>query len=409
MPDVDALSLPFDEAVAFFREKARLPTARWTDIWQAQHGRAFVVAGAMRDDALSDLQTAIQKALEDGESLGDFLKRFREIVDRTGWRPRGILSWRARLVYRTNLSTAYAVGRYRQMREPDMLAVRPYWRYRHGGSADPRPEHLEWDGLILPADDPFWETHTPPNGWGCSCYVEPLTQRQVDEAGGVSERPQTPTRTWRSRDGTRTEEVPEGIDPGWAYNVGRAGDGRHAELLDGDAAWTELPAPDPGPLPLLPVDAPEAELGRRAHGEADLRAALRQAIGGDDATFSDPTGAPVRVTQAVVDHMLGAEARQDGREQYFPLIRGTVERPAEIWVSFARREDGKIGVRRRYVRLFQLGGGRTLGIIAESIKGYWVAATTYRGQGARAAKGLRRGHLVYRRPGIGDAGGDDAG
>ena len=30
-----------------------------------------------------------------------------------------------------------------------------------------RPQHLEWDGLVLPVDHPFWQTHGSPNelGW----------------------------------------------------------------------------------------------------------------------------------------------------------------------------------------------------------------------------------------------------
>ena len=32
-----------------------------------------------------------------------------------------------------------------------------------------RPEHRAWHGLILPIDHPLWDTHYPPNGWGCRC------------------------------------------------------------------------------------------------------------------------------------------------------------------------------------------------------------------------------------------------
>lgn len=221
MADIGAFDLPFDEAREFFRAKARVPTERWTDLWQEEHGRAFTVAGAMVDDLLKDLQTALQAALDAGETEQDFAAFFRATAARFGWEPRKGVAWRARLVFRTNLSTAYSVGRYRQMREPSMLQVRPFWRYRHGGSRDPRPEHQGWDGLILPADDPWWQTHYPPNGWGCSCYVEPLTARQAEAAGGVSP---SPSITWVERQaGGETVRVPEGIDPGWAYHVGESG------------------------------------------------------------------------------------------------------------------------------------------------------------------------------------------
>ena len=31
--------VPFEEAIAFFRQKLRLPTRAWTDLWQGQHAR----------------------------------------------------------------------------------------------------------------------------------------------------------------------------------------------------------------------------------------------------------------------------------------------------------------------------------------------------------------------------------
>jgi hypothetical protein len=46
-----------------------------------------------------------------------------------------------------------------------------FWVYRHGGSHRPTPEHVAWDGLVVPVDHPFWRTHFPPNGFNCSCRV----------------------------------------------------------------------------------------------------------------------------------------------------------------------------------------------------------------------------------------------
>ena len=171
--------LPFAEQIEFFRGKLNLPTAAWTDIWQAQHDRAFVVAGAARDALLADLRAAVDSAIAEGTTIAQFRRDFDSIVAKHGWSHKGGRAWRTRVIYGTNLRTSYAAGRYRQMKE--IADRRPYWRYRHSHASEhPREEHLAWDGLILPHDDPWWDTHYGPNGWGCKCYVEALSQRDLE-------------------------------------------------------------------------------------------------------------------------------------------------------------------------------------------------------------------------------------
>ena len=217
--------MPFDEQVRFYREKLDVPTRAWTDLWQKQHDVAFVVAGAARDELLSDLRGAVQAAIEDGETLASFRNRFDGIVAKHGWSYNGGRDWRTRVIYGTNLRTSYAAGRWQQLQA--VRRSRPYWRYRHSpASVTPRERHVEWDGLVLRADDPWWRTHYPPNGWGCNCYVEALSEREVkrlgkdepDEAPALDEREVTVG----SGPGARTVDVPAGIDPGFAYAPGRS-------------------------------------------------------------------------------------------------------------------------------------------------------------------------------------------
>lgn len=161
-------SLTFLEAIAFFNKKLNLPSARWADVWHGLHTRVFTVAGAMQEDLLADLRGAVAKAMEEGTTLRAFQKDFDKIVKRHGWTYNGGRGWRTRIILGTNIKTSYAAGRYKQMTDPDVLKRRPFWEYRHGDSREPRPEHLEWSGKVLSADDPWWKTHYPPNGWGCS-------------------------------------------------------------------------------------------------------------------------------------------------------------------------------------------------------------------------------------------------
>ena len=165
---------PFAEQLAFFRQKLNLPTEHWDDIMRAAHDRAFVVAGAMKADLLADLHGSVEKVIAEGKSIGWFRKEFAAIVGKHGWQgwkgegsPEGF-AWRTRVIYQTNLATSYAAGRYAQLTDPELLTLRPYWRYKHAdGVANPRLQHVAWNGLTLPHDHPFWQTHFPPNGWNC--------------------------------------------------------------------------------------------------------------------------------------------------------------------------------------------------------------------------------------------------
>ncbi len=226
LADDDGAWLPFGEQIDFLRNKVNLPSRAWTDLWQAQHDVAFVLAGAAKTELVSDLRTAVDAAIAEGETLASFRQRFDEIVSKHGWNYNGGRDWRTRVIYETNLRTSYAAGRWEQLQATK--ATRPYWRYRHSNAVtDPRPEHLAWDGLVLSADDPWWKTHTPPNGWGCQCYVESLSKRDMDKLGKDGPDTAPPLNRREVTVGTRgpsprTVNVPEGIDPGFAYAPGRA-------------------------------------------------------------------------------------------------------------------------------------------------------------------------------------------
>lgn len=213
---------PFKYQVAAYRLRLAdlRDTKGWEDLWQAEHDRAFMVAGATKAGILADLAAAVDKAIEQGTGLEEFKRDFRKIVAEKGWllsdygrETAARRAWRARLIYRTNMSTSYAAGRMAQL----VAGNYPFWVYRHGASLEPREQHLAWDGLILAPDHPFWLTHAPPNGWGCSCYI--LGARSMAAAKILGGKPglKLPD-NWQGLD-PRTG-APIGIDRGWAYSPG---------------------------------------------------------------------------------------------------------------------------------------------------------------------------------------------
>jgi len=218
-------SLPFSEAVLFLLGKTNTPTAAWTDIWQQQHDKAFVVAGAMKAELLADLRESVRQAIDDGTTLREFRQQFDAIVQKHGWPYKGGRNWRTRVIYDTNLRQAYNAGREAQMADPALRRRRPYGLYRHSDAVThPRPEHQAWDGLVIPLDDPWWDTHTPMNGWGCQCKKYMLSERDLQRRG-LRVTPAPPLELETVTVGTRgpsprTVQVPKGIDPGFAYRPG---------------------------------------------------------------------------------------------------------------------------------------------------------------------------------------------
>lgn len=238
-------SLPFQEQIAFFRAKRNVLTERWTDLWEAQHDHAFMVAGANRIDLLIDLRAAVDKAIADGTGLETFRRDFDAIVAKHGWSYTGGRNWRTRVIFETNLRTSYAAGRYAQLMR--LIKVRPYWRYRHSDSVQhPRPLHQAWNDLVIRATDPWWHTHFPPNGWGCQCTVEGLNDRDLKRLGkdGPDEPPPADIQTvmvGKTGPNPRAVETPAGVDPGFGYAPGR---NAYEPLAQGVLTKAEqLPAP----------------------------------------------------------------------------------------------------------------------------------------------------------------------
>lgn len=311
-------SLPFAEQIAFFRRKKGVLTERWTDVWQAEHDHAFMVAGANRIDLLLDFQDAIDKAISTGTGLEEFRNDFDAIVEKHGWRYNGGRNWRTRVIYETNLRTSYAAGRWQQLQRVKKYA--PWWRYKHSDSVlHPRPLHVAWDGLVLHADDPWWQTHYPPNGWGCQCTVIALEDRDLQKLGKTGPDTAPPDDMQDVTVGKRgpnpqVVRTPAGVDPGFGYAPGaRTGDTALAQRIAARAM--QLP-PGVRAAALAPLqgiravrEALAATLAAQAAEEAAALAALRT-IAGDarmDAAVAAIQAAPLpaRVTesQAVALHL----------------------------------------------------------------------------------------------------------
>ena len=205
----------FEEALAFFRQKLDIPTREWTDLWNAEHAKGFMSAGAYHADLLADLRAITEKAIAGGMDIREFRKQFRPLVAKYGWQLKGGgPAWRSDLIWRTNRATAFAAGRWQQME----VAGIEYLRYVHAdGVRHPRPKHLAMNGTTLPRTDAFWGVNYPPQGFRCHCRAVPVTNAEYAATPkGQKQRPEG----WRNAP-----------DPGWGYNAGKDGMKNTREVL----------------------------------------------------------------------------------------------------------------------------------------------------------------------------------
>jgi len=249
------------DALEYLKKKSLKPAFSYRDVWNEEHASAFTVAKAMQTDVLQDMKDAVEAAIENGQTFRDFKNQLQPTLESKGWWGRRTMTdpvtgeileaqlgsaRRLRTIYETNIGQAYRAGAWERGQESD---AHPYIMYRVGPSRNHREEHLAWDGLILPKDDPFWNTHAPKNGWGCKCYLRYLSRasyeryktsgvpvpRRADGSGGgtipvKTERPEIRYKTWVDKRSGRIERIPEGITPGFNWNPGSAG--RPVSILD---------------------------------------------------------------------------------------------------------------------------------------------------------------------------------
>lgn len=233
----EIFAVPPEEAIEHFRSKGFHVGFDWRDTAAAQHLRSFTVAKAMEVDLLEDIRGAVDRAIADGTTFEEFREELEPILRRRGWwgvRPmRDPLTGeirdvqlgsprRLRTIFDTNIRTAYARGRWKRIERT--AEARPWLRYVSVLDARTRPDHRGWHGTVLRWDDPWWQTHYPPNGWNCRCIVQQLSDDDL-ERFGYEPTPSAPPghgRLWTNSRTGETRTIPSGIDPGWDHNVGTA-------------------------------------------------------------------------------------------------------------------------------------------------------------------------------------------
>lgn len=292
---------PPKEVADFFRNKRVRPSFSFRDVEPEEHAVNFTVAKGMQIDVLTAVKAALQQAIDDGVPYAQFAKELEPRLRKLGWwgvkgqidpvtgklrkvqlgSPR-----RLKTIYRANMRSARAAGQWDRIQRTKQAL--PYLVYLLGPSERHRPLHQAKEGLVLPVDDPFWQTWYPPNGWGCKCHVRQITRREAEERG-VGDSPELPMRdSFNPRTG-EIKTIPSGIDPGWEINPALHRQ-RHMERLLAD----KLDAADPDIARVAARDMASSWRLRRIH-EGSAGGAVP--VGMLPQELADTIGAKSRVIQ----------------------------------------------------------------------------------------------------------------
>ena len=262
-----AFTLEPKDAVAYFRQKGYVIGWNWQDVAQQAHARAFTVAKAARLDILETIRKEVERAISQGVTSAEFIKTLKPRLQKLGWWGKQVIvdskgraelvqlgsPWRLRTIYRANVQSAYMAGRYKQ--QLTFSDTRPWWLYVAVMDENTRASHGALNNKVFRFDDPIWQSHYPPNGWGCRCRVRALSDRRLQSLGLAPQSSEglLSQRTVETGFDKRTGEVYESEvttfsqgkqtmtpDPGWSQNGGALVYGADVALLRKVTAVKEL-------------------------------------------------------------------------------------------------------------------------------------------------------------------------
>ena len=169
---MNPLQARYPEAFEYLRARGIEPSADFYDRVEAARKQAWTMSKLSDLEHIGRIKASLEKAIAEGMSFENWRKE--NLADLQGL-PKSYQE----TVFRTTVLSSYNAGRWAHFR--DHAERRPILRYTAINDSRTRPAHRALHGLMMPVDDPRWQTLAAPNGF--NCFLPGTTVRGAFELG----------------------------------------------------------------------------------------------------------------------------------------------------------------------------------------------------------------------------------
>lgn len=171
------LDKPWEDALAYFRNRVPSNQNELSTLLRGYAQRADVARLLMLKQIREEVNAQLEKALIEGSTYQEFARALAN-----GDQSLGITNadpHYLKMVFRTNLQSAYGAGRFKAMMDPVVQNARPIAGYRTVGDARVGEDHRPLDGTCYEITSDTWHRICPPNRPNCRCSMVAMTREEA--------------------------------------------------------------------------------------------------------------------------------------------------------------------------------------------------------------------------------------
>jgi SPP1 gp7 family putative phage head morphogenesis protein len=174
------LSTTFDTVVETLQARLGMSTIQLERIQAVYSTEAATITGDIGSVLEQRVGAAVQQAIQTGVHRRGGEQLIREAFNAAGVMPDN--PYLLETVYRTELQKAYSAGRWVHNQQPAIQEI--LWGYEYVSVMDDRTTELceRLDGTRKPTGDPFWNTFSSPNHFGCRGQIVEIYRDEDDLA-----------------------------------------------------------------------------------------------------------------------------------------------------------------------------------------------------------------------------------